>query len=106
MKYSTRDGSGLAFQHQNKRRRVAAHAMGRAAKQLLHVSNLASGRHVNNNDACSVAERASNCRFDCIKRDNRQRRACGGGRRLHSAMAIVRVKRVRTEEHAKQSEDE
>jgi hypothetical protein len=71
----------LAFQHQLKRRRVAAQAVGRQAEQPLHVGNRAARRRIDNKHAATIAATASNHHSTgCIGR----RRKIGGGRLLHS----------------------
>ncbi len=69
-------------------RRSAAHAVRRAAKQLLHVCNGATGRSLNNDRACAIAAGAPNRHLDRIGRNNGWYAAGGGGRRLHSTIAI------------------
>ena len=59
-----RDVRALAFQHQHQHRCVATNAVGRAAKQLLHVSNDATGRRLNNDFTSAVASRAPHCQFE------------------------------------------
>jgi len=82
------NGGALAFQRQHKRRRVAAHAVGRAAKQLLQVRNRATGRSLNNDRTCDIAAPAPNRHSDGSRRNNGSCAAGGGGRRLHSTIAI------------------
>jgi hypothetical protein len=85
-----RSGGSLAFQHQRECRRVAAGAVGRAAKQLLHVSNRATGRSHDRENACAVAARASHHHFDGVRRNCGAGTAggCTGGQRLHSPSII------------------
>jgi hypothetical protein len=78
-----RNCSALAFQHQLKRRRVAAHAVGRQAEQPLHVSNRAARRRLDNKQASAIAARGSNRHLNCIRRENRACSVGGGGRLLH-----------------------
>ena len=77
-----RNGGALAFQHQHKRRRVAAHAVRRAAKQLLHVCNRATSRSFNNDRACAIAAGAPNRHLDRIGRNNGWSASGGEGRGL------------------------
>jgi hypothetical protein len=78
----------LTFEHQHKHGRDAAHAVGRAAKLLLHVCNGATSRSLTKKSACAIAARAPNRDFDCIRRNKGRCAAGGGGRRLHSKIAI------------------
>jgi hypothetical protein len=79
--------SVLAFQHQLKRRRVAAYAEGRQAEQPLYVSNSSARWRLNNNHAAAIASRASNHHFDGMGRKNGKCSVTvgGGGGLLHWA---------------------
>jgi len=86
-------GGALAFQHQHKRRRVAAHAVGWAAKQLFHVRNRrTTNRSLSNEHSCAIAAGAPNRQFDCI--NNGWCAVGGGGKRLHSTIAISSAARA------------
>jgi hypothetical protein len=89
-----RNGGALAFQHQHEHRRVAAHAVRRAAKQLLHVRNRDTGRSLYNDRACAIAAGAPDRHLDRIGRNNGWCAAGGGGRRLHSTIAISSAARA------------
>ena len=78
----------LAFQHQHKLRGVAAHAVRRAAKQLLHVTNADICRGFKKEQAAAIAFAAPNRHFD---------RRCGGGGGggwLHSSGLISKSARA------------
>ncbi len=66
-----------------KRRRVAAHAVGRKAEQPLHVRNRAARRRLDNKHAAAVAATASNSHSDRMWRENGACSVGGGGRPLH-----------------------
>ncbi len=87
--------SALAFQHQLKRRRVAAHAVGRQAEQPLHVGNRAARWRLDDKHAAAIAARASNRHLDGSRSENGACSAGGGGRLLHGTIAISRAARER-----------
>ena len=81
----------LAFQHQHKGRRVAAHAVRRAAKQLLHVIDAASCRGFKKEQAAAISSAASNRHFDRTWLIGRGCGDGGGGGWLHSSSLISKL---------------
>ena len=70
---------------QHKPRGVAVHAVGRGAKQTLHISNRAAdSRNIHSEQAITVAARASGCHFDRLLGCGLTFTAGGGERRLHA----------------------
>jgi hypothetical protein len=90
-----RNGSTLAFQYKLKRRRVAAHAVGRKTEKPLYVSNRAVRWRIDNKHAAAITDRASNRYLNCMRCEKVACSAGGDGRLLHRAIVISRAARER-----------
>jgi hypothetical protein len=83
-----RNGSTLAFQNKLKRRRVAAHAVGRKTEKSLHVSNRAVRWHIDNKHAAAITARASNRYLDCMRCEKVACSAGGEGSLQHQTIVL------------------